>query len=240
MVKQSDEKSQEKGSVFHHIPPFFSRDLLLQVLLGICGAALIPLLLYLTSSKLFSQCDTSLFTYLVFAGYCFIGAIFSEALLKSLAKRLDLQKFEQKLKNQEERLSQTTEKAEEAQKFIESKLNEDSENVANDVGDPITLNHEALEKGFSSATNEKVNLGPMNSGKDLEDAKSVLNELKNPKYTDRSVNGLAKKTGLSRDKVILVLNILSQYNLVRKVQWYGNTFYRLTDSGRNSEISDTL
>jgi hypothetical protein len=219
--------------------PFYKdKQFLLQILLGICGAGLIPLLLYLTSSKLFEKCDNCFFPYFVFAGYCFIGAIFSRAMLKSLAKRLDLEKFEDTLNKQSAKLQTVQGEIKEAKKFIENKLEEEEKELQPTT--PIIVDTE------STIIKEEMNLNVENNidsewesylkEQSVIDMEAILLELQKSKYKDRSINGICKTTKLQPYNVTIIIKAFDKIGLVDEITWYGKKFYRLTDKGREARI----
>lgn len=213
----------------------FKKNLSLQLLLGVAGAALIPLSLYLTSSKLFQEPEHSNYVYLIFSGYCFIGAIFSQAILNSLAKRLDLVKFQEDLKNQKERLDETEKKVETAKEFIIDKLEDDDAENSTTEEETIKTTRENIEKEFKD-------LGGANLGDNhyhpqaISHIHKILNEMKESKYTDRSVEGLSKQTKLDKDTVKILVKVLRKLGFVKEVNWYGKIRYRLTEKGRKNTL----
>lgn len=179
------------------------REFYLQILLGICGAGLIPLFLYLTDSKLFTRDDGSFHSYFVFFGYCVLGAVFSRAILNSLSSKIF--NLENKLKNVEKKVDQ-----------VEQEQNKD--NVEPDKSIEVELATAITE---TSLFNQAV---------------SVLDNMQNSKYRDRSISGLSKGTKLDPETIKKIMSLLEERSIVLPIVWYGSTRYRLTEEGKTAKL----
>jgi hypothetical protein len=231
---KSDSKNESNSNLQNERKSIFKdQKFYLQMLLGICGAALIPLLLYLTSSKLFENCD-NFFAYFVFSGYCLIGAIFSRAMLKSLAKRLDLEKFQEDLKKQDEKINEVKGEVQQAEKFIKSQLNEEEE-PQQLVGN-VDTNIEDIKENISGKLldAELPDIDTYMNDYADSDMKAILHDLQSSKYKDRSIQGLSKKTDIPEVRVKIILNAFKKGGIVDEVRWYGKTFYTLTLKGKSA------
>jgi hypothetical protein len=222
------------------IKPFFYKDrqFYLQILLGICGAGLIPLLLYFTSSKLFERCDDCYFPYFVFSGYCLIGAIFSRAMLKSLAKRLDLEKFQEDLNKQKEELKTVKGEVKEAGKFIENKLEEEQQEATNDLPKTVETKSETIKENMTEKpiSFTDTDLNTYIKEKADTEMEAILNDLQKSKYKDRSIQGISKTTKIHENNVTIIIRAFVRVGIVDEVKWYGKTFYRLTQRGKEAKL----
>ncbi len=213
-----------------------NRKFHLQLLLGISGSALIPLLLYLTSSTLFKNSDNCFFSYFVFAGYCIIGAIFSRSMLDSLAKRLNLEEIKQKviaqetvIKEQNKEIEATKKIVVETKHFIEDKDLKDSEE------EEISTQSHSTEIDLNVSDKDvKFNLTSTNDY--ISKALAVLTNLKGSTTKNRTIKSIMKGTQITSSEIIKdILLAFEEHGLVAKVKWYGNDYYQLTDKGRKTE-----
>ena len=211
--------------------PFYTdTQFYLQVLLGILGAALIPLFLNLTSSKLLDDCHNG-FTYFIFSGYCIIGAIYSQSILNSVAKKLDLEKVQKTIKEQNKVIESVEKQVKEAGNFIENNLLNDDEKSEDKDEDRIQTTYTAVKLGIPESLNIVIPDLDSNMNK-------VLDAMQNSNYKDRSIPGLAKKTKLSHEIILNILTAFEKEDMVRKVTWYNRQFYRLTEKGRKTTLTN--
>lgn len=229
---------------------------ILHILMGIIGASLIPLFLYITSSEVLSSSKNGYQPELLLIAYCFLGAIFSRSLLNSMARRLDLEELKQRTNNAIEEAKEAKEQAHSAKKNtlsssveIES-IKETTANVEHIVKEKFHQEKLLEENGDDNADKERifeiireflsVNGSPTIKAELLIpnvvteshiNIRKVWRELRNPKYTDRSIAGLAKRTKLNPEEVKEKLDIFVNLGYAQEVKWYGNTFYRLTEKG---------
>jgi|GEM_PF-4807450 len=196
---------------------------LLQILLGICGSSLIPLLLHLTSSKLFSDCNSN-FPYFVFAGYCLIGAVFSRSLLNGLAKRLDLERVEKKLETVDQKVKEAGEL------FLEGEKQDP-------VSDISKVREARLNTILSKVDNQTSHFLFKDSGTSSSlQTEQILDIIQNSTRKNHSVSTIAKETGFDENKVSKIMKALEDEGLLIERKWYGNYFYSLTDKGRETRI----
>jgi hypothetical protein len=230
-IEQSSKDGGEKKSILK------DRQFYLQLLLGICGAALIPLLLNLTSSKLFEKCDDCFFVYFVFCGYCLIGAIFSRSLLDSIAKRLDIEKIKKDVEIVKGETSKVKGIAGEAEKYIESKLAEEQQEADTEQQKKVETKATTIKAKIEKTDSfTDTDLNKYVEEKAFYHAEIILNDLQKSKYRDRSIQGISKTTKIPEDKVNLILRAFKKAEIVIEVKWYGKVYYRLTPQGKETEI----
>ena len=215
--KDKDNSQVQQKKIYFYLDKVFY----LQILLGICGAGLIPLFLYLTSSKLFEKCDDCFFVYFIFSGYCLIGAVFSRAILNSLSNKIfnlekDLNKQRQDLKNVKKEIQ---EQQVEPENIIET--------------NPDTIKEE-FDKSSSMLDTDINTYMKGSADKEIE---NILSDLQNSKYRDRSINGISKTTKIHINNVSIIINAFVKVGLVIPVSWYGRTFYRLTLKGKQAKFT---
>lgn len=215
------------------------KALLLQILLGIVGAGLVPLLLHLTSSTLLTSADTGVLRFFIFAGYCLIGSIFSQALLNSLAKRLDLEKVQKEVKEQRKELNQTKEKLTEAEaraNEAESKAIEAEKYIL----DALKQEEDSDETATKIETRSEFIMASVNddaqTGYTTYDMKHLLEYMQHSKFRDHSLSGISKKSKIPQEKVEAIIVAFLHSEIVFPVTWYGRTFYQLTPKGRDTLI----
>ena len=242
-----------------------SSHLLLHVLMGIVGAFLIPLFLFFTSSEIFVSCKDGYHPALLLTAYCLVGSIFSRSFLNSMARRLDLEELKQRTETAIKVANQAKVEAVEAKDNVDKSAEKivDARRIADEVytivKDKLEL-EQLLEENLDENLDKKrirtmiqevldekqkrsiefvipdpkVVITPLNS------VQKVWLEMRNPKYTDRSINGIVKRTKLSAEDVKAALLRLKELGYVIEVAWFGKKFYRLSEAGVKSsdEISE--
>lgn len=205
--------ARDGSTVEPNVPSFWMDEFFItQVVLGVIGALLAPLFLYLIDSQLFLGLKGGHNEYFVFAGYCIIGGVFARSLLNSIAKRLNLSEIQAELI--------AVKRAQEEDKVYERELEENSEEDA--IADSTRV----------------LTFQP--TQENLSDKQKVFKEMKNPKYKDRSIKGLARRTKLDLNIVEAQIQELIRLGLVRSVVWYGRQAYRLTHEGIEKKVQDIM
>lgn len=237
-------------------PINYSKHLGLQILLGVAGAGLIPLLLHLTSSKLFDG-NLRPLNFFIFGGYCIIGAIFSQSLLNSLAKRLDLEKVQKEIQRTRDDLKSTNEKLKDAEaraikaeeeaamangyigaQFKEDEKQEEKDNKEGTLYQSETSTNNLKDKIDVDVVTPDLELEKyLNENADFE-IREVLNYLQNSSVQNHSIAGISKKTGVSKENVELIIRAFMKAEMVYPVKWYNNTHYRLTYEGIHTVLTD--
>ncbi|MFN0175759.1 MAG: YEATS-associated helix-containing protein [Saprospiraceae bacterium] len=176
------------------------------LLLGLTAAATVPLLLNTMSSSLTDKClNGEPAAYFVFFGFCTIAAIFSSKFLQSLGDKL-LQELNE-VKQKQADLAETTDVLV-AQNSDPAEAPEPTTAPA-DGGDSSEF--ESFKPGGSSKS----------SGVVLSEEQKVLNLLQTSKFAFRTVEGIAKDTGIDIGTVqskLLELEILGKVKKTRRAR----------------------
>ncbi|MDO8367059.1 MAG: hypothetical protein Q7T20_09695 [Saprospiraceae bacterium] len=174
------------------------------ILLGITASAAVPLFLKTVSSNLMGDClkgdDPSL--YLVFFGFCTIAALFSSKFLQSLADKL-LQEVKE-VKQKQEELAETTD-------VLVAQNSDPSDNPAPSVALPGSEDSEF--ESFRSGDTTKSATAPA-----LTEEQRILALLQSSRFAFRTVEGVAKDTGLDLGTVQSKLLELEIQGKVKKTK----------------------
>lgn len=149
------------------------------VLLGLTAAATVPLFLKTVSSELMKEClEGNAVSHFVFFGFCTIAAIFSSKFLQSLGDKL-LQEIKE-VKQKQEDLAETTD-------VLVSQNSDPSETEAPAV--PVPGPGSEFESFKVGDTSKSAAVA-------LSDEQKVLGMLQSSKFAFRTVEGIAKDTGM--------------------------------------------
>lgn len=191
------------------------------VLLGICGASLIPLFLYLTSSKLFTQCDDCYFVYFVFAGYCFVGAIFARSILDNFSNKIFNLKKEQDKQKQE--------------------IQDVKKDIQNDIDSSI-MPEDIVPKQKKSELKDKITPIFTKGNFDIEDyiktkadseMTKVLDTLQNSNYKYFTLSAISKRSEVPENNVFLLFKAFEKASIIELVTIDNKEYWKLTKKGKD-------
>lgn len=171
------------GAANFHMEKANGAGFLKSLLLGLTAAATVPLFLKTVSSNLMSDClkNDDLSLYLVFFGFCTVAALFSSKFLQSLADKL-LQEVKE-VKQKQEELAETTE-------VLVEHSSEPSNPAASIISPPGSGDGSEFES-FKSADAPKSGIVIT-----LSDEHKIIAMLQSSRFAFRTVEGIAKDTGL--------------------------------------------
>ncbi len=176
------------------------------VLLGLTAAATVPLFLKTVSSELLKEClEGNAVSYFVFFGFCTIAAIFSSKFLQSLGDKL-LQEIKE-VKQKQEDLTETTD-------ALVSQNSDPSETDITVIPAPGAGDGSEFESFRSGDT-------PKSVVSVLSDEQKVVAILQGSKFAFRTVEGLAKDTGMDQGSVqnkLLDLEIQGKVKKTRRAR----------------------
>ncbi|WP_422348812.1 YEATS-associated helix-containing protein [Flagellimonas sp.] len=174
------------------------------IFLGTIAAFTIPLFLNMVSSDLleFQNAPTD---YFVFVGFCLIAAFFSNRFMNSIGDRViqDLEKIKRKTD------------------VIEEETKDNSEKVE-------ALVEEQTDGGTTAAKPRK--LEEIKNEVPAEVANKIFESFQNEKYKFRTVEGIAKDSGLDSGETKALMDKLEQKNIIKRYRGRGGKrIYSLTD-----------
>ncbi len=174
------------------------------IFLGTIAAFTVPLFLNMLSSDLLEFANTPT-DYFVFVGFCLIAAFFSNRFMNSIGDKViqDLEKIKRKTNVIEEDTKDNSEK-------VEALVEEQTDGGTGSV---------APQK-FEEIKNE---VSPKVAAK-------IFESFKNEKYKFRTVEGIAKDSGLNDVEAKALIEKLEQKNIVKRYKGRGGKrIYSLTD-----------
>ncbi len=179
-------------------------NFLKSLFMGIVASFTVPLFLNMVSSDLlkFENAPTD---YFVFVGFCLIAAFFSNRFLNSVGDKViqDLEKVKRKTAAIEEETKENTEKV--------GVLVDDQTDGGSDIKTQADV--KGLPEGVTPETMSKI-----------------FEAFKNEKYKFRTVQGIAKDSGMGDEEMKELIGRLEQKNIVKRYRGRGGKqIYSLTD-----------
>jgi hypothetical protein len=166
---------------------------------GIVAAFLVPVFLEIIKSELGRNLTNDLYDYIVFGGMCLIAAIFSDKFIDTVGEKILRKVEEAKRKAEESNIKVNT--------VIEKRAERDESELP-------------VEKRI-------LNFEEFNLSKNKSNVKDILKTLKNENYEYRTVNGIAKETGLTKITIINILNDLQEKKIVTRIKLDKRTLWTL-------------
>lgn len=207
-----------------HWASLMRRPLFGSVTLGIAASLMVPLFLKTISSDLITTLSKYKhgsgipFEFFSFTGFCVLAAIFSQRFLDTLSKRLlaDVKKVKEESQEASATASTVAERLEQA--------------------GPV------LRRQMEALTEEGTALSP--KSKDVaavpETFEPILKALLNPKWSYRTVNGIAKERELAPDSVRQTLQQMRQDGFAQRLTNSEPELWFLTDKGYDLAIAKKL
>jgi hypothetical protein len=194
------------------------------ILLAICGSALIPLFLYITSSKLFTQCDNCFFVYFVFAGYCLIGAVFARSILDNLSRKIfniekEQEKQKQEIQNVKKEIQKEIDESIMPEDFIpETKITDLSYAI-----EPLSTNRDIEEDvNIKAKANTEMAL--------------VLDTLQKSNFKYFTIPGISKRTKVHENNVFIIIDAFRKSGIVTSVELNNREYLMLTKIGKDFKL----
>jgi hypothetical protein len=206
-------------------------NLIKSILLSLCASITVPLFLQIISNNLIDLPTNNTFpgkNYLILAGFCVLAAVYSKRFLEDLYSKVN---------KAEAKAEEAKKVAKEAEKYIESNL-EDEQNEQGTISTKSNpTKSEVIKKKIESIGDIlDIDINTYLRDNAEIEIKSVLNNLQNSKYRDRSIQGISKSTNINPNHVAVILKAFLHVNIVSEIRWYGKIFYRLTPQGKETQI----
>lgn len=201
------------------------------ILLSLCASLTVPLFLQIISNNLLDIPKDGAISdknYFILAGFCVLAAFYSKRFLDDLYSKVN---------KAEAKAEEAKKSATEAEKFIESKLEEeqnDSEIEPTKAND--TKAETIKDKIEKSANIFNTDINTYLKDKADSEMEIILLDLQKSKYRDRSIEGISRSTKIHQNNVTVIIRAFLRVNIVTEVKWYGKIFYRLTPQGKETKL----
>jgi hypothetical protein len=201
--------------------------------LSLCASLTVPLFLQIISNNLLENSNDGAYqdkNYFILAGFCVLASFYSKRFLDDLYSKVN-------------KIESTAEKAEksatEAEKYIESQLEaeqfeiETNTNLNTTEDKKIESIKEKLDNLDTLADSDR---NTYLKNKADSEIKTILRDLQNSKYKDRSIKGISRTAKIHEANVRIIVHAFIKTGIVIPVQWYGKEFYRLTPQGKIANL----
>lgn len=196
------------------------------VIIGLGASFLVPLFLEMISSNLVEGTKTSDKDCLVFVGFCLIASIFSRRFIESIGEKILKQ------------VKEANETANEAKEIAVTNKEEVDliASKATEVDPSETIPANTIST--ASATTLKENFQDEQNLPSFQDFASVLRTLKDTTYTFRTLVGIIKDSGISKEKVEFCIRLMKTKKWVKEIKKDSKTLYALTEEGYKLKLTE--
>ncbi len=165
------------------------------ITLSLCASFTVPLFLQILSNNILDTLNFK--NALIFTGFCIIASFFSKRFLEDLYQKV--KNLESKVEKQDEETKKGLQESAKNTEAINKKVEDLEENFEESELDSIPS-----EVRIAILSNNKFSF----TNDDLE---NLMKSLFSAKYSNRTVIGIAKETGITQEKIQQVLEHLKDY-----------------------------
>lgn len=184
LLFDTDSKNKERWSKF-----FAS------ITLSLCASFTVPLFLQILSNNIL---DTLSFkNALIFTGFCIIASFFSKRFLEDLYQKV--KNLENKVEKQDEETKKGLQESAKNTEAINKKVEDLEESFEESELDSIPSEVKTAILSNNQFSFQEIEL------------ENLINSIFSAKYSNRTVNGIAKETGITQEKIQQVLEHLKDY-----------------------------
>lgn len=179
------------------------------VLLSMCASLTVPLFLQILSNNLLD--DGKFKNNLIFIGFCVLAGFYSKRFLSDLYVKV--KNLENKVEKEKELTGNKLKQTEKDTEAINKKVEDLEESIEEVESENVP---EEIKESLRDIPN--INLS-------REEIEKLINALFTPKYSLRTLNGISKESGISKDKLTQIMEYLRNFGFVESKEVFGGKAY---------------